>query len=117
MHYTDEYNVVPFERDCPIEFVRRGIIIKYIPEEQQLTLQIRFRKLKGREELEPQFRLRSIKISPLDSEDERIPLHSDITVFGKTIYVINLDANSVELNDRSVVSPNDVITEFRRLYN
>ncbi len=116
MHYADEYNVVPFERDCPIEFVRRGIIIKYIPEEQQLTLQIRFRKLKGREELEPQFRLQSIKISPLD-KDERIPLHSDITVFGKTIYVINLDANSVELNDRSVVSSNDVITEFRRLYN
>ncbi len=107
--YTDEYNVIPFERDCPIEFVRRGIIIKYIPEEQQLTLQIRFHKLKGREESEPQFRLRSITIRPLDSEDERIPLHSDITVFGKTIYahdliVIRLTDFSIKIKIKMTIS-------------
>jgi hypothetical protein len=115
--YQDEHNVVPFERDCPVEFLRRGIIMKYIHEEQHLIITVRFRKMMNREEFEPQVRLRNITVNPLDGEDERIPLHSDIEIFGKTIYVVNLDTNNVEFTDRSVVSLDEVINEFRRLYS
>ncbi len=56
-------------------------------------------------------------MKPLDGEDERIPLHSDIEIFGKHVYVVNLDTNNVEFSDRSVVSLDEVINELRRLCN
>ncbi len=40
-----------------------------------------------------------------------------ISQYLENIYLINIDTNSVEINDRSVVSFNEIITEFRRLYN
>ena len=68
--------------------------------------------------MEPQFRLRNIPQNNLDDEDDdRIPFHCDIPVFGKKIYLINLDTKVVELNDRTAVSADDVINEFRRCYN
>lgn len=118
IHYKDEHNIVPFEGECLVEFVKRGIILKYIPEEQQLTVILRFRKMSGRESVEPQFRLRNIPQNNLDDEDDdRIPFHCDIPVFGKKIYLINLDTKVVELNDRTAVSADAVINEFRRCYN
>jgi hypothetical protein len=90
IHYKDEHNVVPFEGECLVEFVKRGIILKYIPEEQQLTVIIRFRKMTGRDTVEPQLRLRNIPLNNLnDEDDDRIPFHWDIPVFGKKNYLVN----------------------------
>ncbi len=73
-----------------MEFVKRGIILKYIPEEQQLTVIIRFRKMTGRDTVEPQLRLRNIPLNNLnDEDDDRIPFHWDIPVFGKKNYLVN----------------------------
>ncbi len=44
MQYSDMVNVIPFENhnNTTQEFIRRGIIMNYIPSKQNLTMIVRF---------------------------------------------------------------------------
>ncbi len=69
-------------------------------------------------ELLRQLAIRNITlIEDDDGDDQRIPLHSDIKVFSKAIHMINLQNRTVQFYDQSIVTINDVIQEFQRLYD
>ena len=114
----DEHNVVPFEEDCENEYVKRGVVLKYIAEQQHLTILLRYRKIISPVELLRQLEIRNITlIEDDDGDDQRIPLHSDIKVFSKAIHMINLQNRTVQFYDQSIATINDVIQEFQRLYD
>lgn len=113
---VDEHNVIPFEAVNEVEYLRRGIILKYVPEEQTLTLNVKFQKVIKWELFTQQLTSRNISFMPGDDEtDQRYPLHCDTEVFDKKIYSINISTRMVELQDGSVIPVVDVINEINRL--
>jgi hypothetical protein len=81
---VDEHNVIPFEAVNEVEYLRRGIILKYVPEEQTLTLNVKFQKVIKWELFTQQLTSRNISFMPGNDEmDQRYPLHYDTEVFDK----------------------------------
>ncbi len=119
IRFFDELNVVPFENpDGRNEYVRRGIIMQYVPSEQELTVIVRFRKMKGNVSLEPQFRARRMagyhEDHAIDNDDE-YPFHSNISLFGCFISTVNLNDRTVLLSNNTVVTIEESIAEFNRI--
>jgi hypothetical protein len=102
IQYGDELNIVLFENSS-YELIRRGIILQYIPSEQELNVIIRFRKMKGHSHLEHQFLARNMlnaNQNGFPEDNEAYPFHNSIGVFGSFIYKVCLNTKTVVLKMR-----------------
>jgi len=98
INYTDSLNVIPFQVEVQHneEYQRRGILIKYIPSESELSITAKYRKLSGRMQLEPHLLMRKIaRRNEPEMGDDSYPLFADTDVFGSTIAEINLGMEMV----------------------
>jgi hypothetical protein len=116
MEYSDTMNVIPFENEILVEeMTRRGLEFKYLESTMELHVNVRFRKLKGREQLERHFMDRRITNSHRTLIDDTYPLYATTSVFGAEIKTINLTAKQVVLSDGRTISINDICNEIDRL--
>jgi hypothetical protein len=116
MNYTDTVNVIPFENENnTIESTRRGMELKYLSSEMELTVTVKYRKLHGRENLEDHFRDRNVVPNNNVLMDDSYPLHATTTVFGSRISSINLATQQALLNNGRSVSINEVCVEIDRM--
>ena len=116
MNYTDTVNVIPFENENnTIKSTRRGMELKYLSSEMELTVTVKYRKLHGRENLEDHFRDRNVVPNNNVLMDDSYPLHATTTVFGSRISSINLATQQALLNNGRSVSINEVCVEIDRM--
>jgi hypothetical protein len=115
--YVDTMNIIPFENTSE-ENIRRGLLIKYIPSEMELSLTVKYRVLTGREKIEPQMEVRNLanRIRPQNPEyDDYYPLFSDTIVFNSNIKQINLIHRSITLANNVQQTIAEILTELDRL--
>lgn len=118
INYTDSLNVIPFQVEVQHneEIQQRGIIIKYIPSESELSITAKYRKLSGRMQLEPHLLMRKIaRRNEPEMGDDSYPLFADTDVFGSTIAEINLGMEMVTLQNNNQKSIQEVMGELDRL--
>lgn len=118
INYTDSLNVIPFQVEVQHneEYQRRGILIKYIPSESELSITAKYRKLSGRMQLEPHLLMRKIaRRNEPEMGDDSYPLFADTDVFGSTIAEINLGMEMVTLQNNNQKSIQEVMDELDRL--
>lgn len=114
----EEHNVVPFEWNNEVEYIRRGITFKYIRDEQILMVTVRFRKVIHWGTFQEHLRERNITSTPEDdANNQRYPFHYNMELLGKKLHAINLDARIVSFTDRSTAALNDIIIEINRILN
>ena len=116
IQYSDMVNVTPFENhnNNTQEFVRRGIVMSYIPSEHELTVIVRFRVMNGQENLMPHLHARNMLINN-GNVNEGYPLHSNIALFDSFISKVNLNGRTVAFKNGTVLSIDDVINEINRI--
>jgi len=117
---TDSLNVVPFEHHQPSvrELTSHGILLKYIPSKEELTIVIRYRLINDENSVRNVFVSRGITGAAVSYEGEDLyPLFSDTEVFGSTIKQINLNTRTVVLCNNMIYSIQNVMDEMDRLLN
>lgn len=115
--HSDMLNIIPFEYNAE-EVVRRGLQLKYIPQEMELTVSVRFRVVTGRDKIQPELDARNLadRIRPHNPEfDDYYPLFTNTSVFDGNISRINLTRRSVFLSNNREIAITDVINEMDRL--
>jgi hypothetical protein len=88
-----------------------------MPSEEELTVIICFRKLKGQNHLEHQFHARNMLLNQIGilDDDEAYPFHNNIGVFVSFIDKVILNNRNVVLKNEVIVTVEDVINGFNRL--
>jgi hypothetical protein len=117
MDYSDTVNVTPFEDHNDMEEItRRGIELKYLNSEMELTITVKYRRLQGRDNLERHLVNRHIKVNNNVVLDDSYPFHATTAVFGSKIKAINLTTQQTLLLNGCSVTINEVCNEIDRLF-
>ena len=112
VEHSDELNVVPFEQYCR-EFVRRGIELKYLECEDLLTVTIRFRRIRGADNLLSHLEVRGmIAEVPVVEDEDKWPFCSRTLIHGQKVKVIRLLENVIVLESNEVITFNEAIREL-----
>jgi hypothetical protein len=108
-------NVIPF-KDSPVENVRRGLELKYLPDDLELTINVRYRVVTGRIRIEPHLNARNITQNRAATVvDDMYLFHAEVSVFGCEIKKMFFTTQIVVLSDDGRVSINEVMQEMDRL--
>jgi len=117
--YSDTLNVIPFEEEVhqTEELVRRGLELKFIAQESELTVKVHYRKLSGKFNIEPQLQIRNMAVNHDDIAmiDDNYPLFADTTIFGATVKEIDLGNEIVTLSNNNEYTIREIMIELDRL--